>query len=151
MRTTSWRALVLTIRVCAFAAVVAGASSIASGAPTAVAASARPTANAPKPATAAQWARVVAAAKREGAVTIYSSQSPFNLAAFGERFKQKYGITVTINRNKEGQAIVHRHLGTALAGVPNTTQIVPRKQNLKESTPEKVAAFQRYWDSLFRK
>jgi len=52
---------------------------------------------------------------------------------------------------KEGQAIVHRHLGTALAGVPNTTQIVPRKQNLKESTPEKVAAFQRYWDSLFRK
>lgn len=52
----------------------------------------------PKPATAAQWSRIVAAAKREGAVTIYSSQNPTYLADMGKRFEQLYGIKVTVNR-----------------------------------------------------
>jgi iron(III) transport system substrate-binding protein len=51
---------------------------------------------------------------------------------------------------REGQALVQKRLGSPLKGVPNTFYVVPRVQNLKESTPEKVAAYQRYWDGLFR-
>jgi iron(III) transport system substrate-binding protein len=53
---------------------------------------------APKPAPAAQWARIVAAAKREGEVTIYSSQNPIYLADFAKKFQERYGIRVTVNR-----------------------------------------------------
>ena len=52
----------------------------------------------PKPATKARWARITAAAKREGNVTIYTSQNPLFLADFAKRFEQLYGIKVTINR-----------------------------------------------------
>jgi iron(III) transport system substrate-binding protein len=51
---------------------------------------------------------------------------------------------------REGQSLVQKRLGSPLKGVPNTFYVVPRVQNLKESTPEKVAAYQRYWDGLFR-
>jgi iron(III) transport system substrate-binding protein len=58
-------------------------------------------AQAPPPATpftAKQWADLVTRAKREGSVAIYSSQSPTSLAEFAAKFKAKYGITVTVNR-----------------------------------------------------
>jgi iron(III) transport system substrate-binding protein len=51
-----------------------------------------------RPATAREWAQLVARAKREGSVVIYSSQSPTSLAEFAAKFKAKYGIDVTINR-----------------------------------------------------
>jgi iron(III) transport system substrate-binding protein len=50
----------------------------------------------------------------------------------------------------EGQSLVQKRLGSPLKGVPNTFYVVPRVQNLKESTPDKVAAYQKYWDGLFR-
>jgi len=45
--------------------------------------------------TAKQWNQLIAKAKQEGSVTIYSSQAPSSLAA---GFKAKYGINVTVNR-----------------------------------------------------
>jgi iron(III) transport system substrate-binding protein len=52
----------------------------------------------PRAATAAQWAKIVAAAKKEGSVTIYTSQNPVLLAQTAKDFQAKYGISVTINR-----------------------------------------------------
>jgi len=44
------------------------------------------------------WDKVVEAAKKEGAVTIYSSQAPALLNELAARFKREYGITVTVVR-----------------------------------------------------
>lgn len=44
------------------------------------------------------WQKVIEAAKKEGAVTIYSSQAPALLNDMAERFKKEYGITVTVVR-----------------------------------------------------
>jgi iron(III) transport system substrate-binding protein len=55
-----------------------------------------------KPATKAQWAKLVAQAKKEGSVTIYSSQNPITLAVLADNFKKLYGVSVTINRNIDG-------------------------------------------------
>jgi len=55
----------------------------------------------PKPASKAAWAKTVAAAKREGSVTIYSTQIPGSLQAFATAFKAKYGIDVTVNRQPD--------------------------------------------------
>jgi iron(III) transport system substrate-binding protein len=52
----------------------------------------------PKAATARQWATIVAKAKREGSVTLYTSQNPVLLAQTAKDFQAKYGISVTINR-----------------------------------------------------
>jgi iron(III) transport system substrate-binding protein len=103
MRTTfrSWRrpALVAIATLAASAAAVAGG---ASAAPSALAQphtyAAKPSAATPKPYTQAQWARVIAAAKREGSLTLYSSQDPRGLQALADKFKAKYGISVTFNR-----------------------------------------------------
>lgn len=45
------------------------------------------------------WSSVVAAAKKEGSVTIYSSQGAAQLQDFAEGFKKKYGITVNVVRD----------------------------------------------------
>jgi iron(III) transport system substrate-binding protein len=55
-----------------------------------------------KPATAAQWAKIVAQAKSEGSVTLYTPQNPALLADMAAKFKSKYGISVTINRQIDG-------------------------------------------------
>lgn len=50
-----------------------------------------------KPSQAAwelEWARVVAAAQREGRVVVYTPLAPEARTALGERFKEKYGIAV---------------------------------------------------------
>lgn len=49
----------------------------------------------PKPATAKAWNALVAKAKQEGSVTLYSSQDPGGLQRLADGFKAKYGISVT--------------------------------------------------------
>jgi iron(III) transport system substrate-binding protein len=51
------------------------------------------------PATPAQWKKLIAKAKAEGTVTIYSVQNPTGLQDLANAFKAKYGISVTVNRN----------------------------------------------------
>ena len=46
----------------------------------------------------AKWASVIAKAKKEGSVTIYSAQAPTSLADLATAFKAKYGIEVKVNR-----------------------------------------------------
>lgn len=68
----------------------------------AVSAAASAAAPAPTAYTAAQWKQVIAKAKQEGSVTIYSSQLPSHLAELATAFKAKYGIDVTVNRQTDG-------------------------------------------------
>jgi iron(III) transport system substrate-binding protein len=56
----------------------------------------------PKAATAKEWATIVANAKKEGSVTLYTSQNPALLAQTAKDFQEKYGISVTINRQIDG-------------------------------------------------
>jgi iron(III) transport system substrate-binding protein len=51
------------------------------------------------PASAKAWADIVAKAKKEGSVNLYSSHNPANLASVAAKFKEKYGISVSVNRN----------------------------------------------------
>jgi iron(III) transport system substrate-binding protein len=51
---------------------------------------------------------------------------------------------------REGHALISKRTGSPLRGVPKTHFVQPRNQNLKESTPAKVAEFQGWWDGLFR-
>jgi iron(III) transport system substrate-binding protein len=59
---------------------------------------ASPAAAAPKPYTTREWTALIARAKREGEVTLYSSHLPANLQRVAAAFKDKYGITVNVNR-----------------------------------------------------
>src|SRR5215218_8357627 len=47
---------------------------------------ARPTAAAPKPATAKQWKAIVAKAKKEGSVVLYTTQNPVSVADMTAKF-----------------------------------------------------------------
>ena len=91
------RSLVPVVLVAALTAALAGTASAShrntQAAPT------------PKPLPATAWRALVAKAKQEGAVTIYSVQAPANLAAVGAAFKQRYGITVTVNRQVDNTLI----------------------------------------------
>jgi iron(III) transport system substrate-binding protein len=75
----------------------------------------------PKPATAAAWRALVAKAKQEGAVTLYSVQAPTNLAALGAAFKARYGISVTVNRQVDNtllaQISAEESTGKAVADI----------------------------------
>jgi iron(III) transport system substrate-binding protein len=95
------RALALTLTV-ALLAVVAVAASGASGATPA------------GPASKAQWAEIVAKAKKEGSVTIYSAQAPANLQAMAAKFKEKYGINVAVNRQIDSVMLsqINTEIGT---------------------------------------
>jgi iron(III) transport system substrate-binding protein len=89
--------LLLTISAALLTVTGASASSVASSSTAAAAAPAK--ANAvPHPATPKQWAKIVAAAKKEGSVTLYTSQNPTFLADTAKAFESKYGIKVTVNR-----------------------------------------------------
>jgi iron(III) transport system substrate-binding protein len=55
-------------------------------------------ASGPQPLSSAAWRKLVAQAKQEGQVTVYSVQSPTALAAAAGAFKSQYGITVNVNR-----------------------------------------------------
>lgn len=94
---------------------------VAAVAATATASQGATTVVVPKAYTAAQWAQVIAKAKQEGSVTIYSSQHPVLLAEMGKRFKEKYGITVNVNRQVDGvivtQVTAEHSTGNAVADV----------------------------------
>jgi iron(III) transport system substrate-binding protein len=77
---------------------VGGAASAPSATVNGNAVSAAPAAAAPKPYTTAQWNALIARAKREGEVTLYSSHLPANLQRVADAFKARYGITVNFNR-----------------------------------------------------
>lgn len=51
----------------------------------------------------AAWNRIVDAAKKEGAVTIYSSQGLVLLNDLAEKFKKEYGINVTVVRGVDSE------------------------------------------------
>jgi iron(III) transport system substrate-binding protein len=52
----------------------------------------------PKSVSAAEWAKIVEAAKKEDSVTIYSPQGVVVLNELGEKFKKEYGITLKVVR-----------------------------------------------------
>jgi len=52
----------------------------------------------PSPPSKAKWSQIIAKAKQEGSVTIYSAQAPASLADLASKFKAKYGIDVKVNR-----------------------------------------------------
>jgi iron(III) transport system substrate-binding protein len=78
---------------------VAALLGVAALAGTASAAQRGISATGPKPASPAAWKKLIAQAKSEGKVVIYSVQNPAGLQDLANAFKAKYGITVTINRN----------------------------------------------------
>jgi iron(III) transport system substrate-binding protein len=88
----------LTLAVAVFAA-FAGTAAASVNHP------AKKTATGPKPASAAAWKALIAKAKQEGSVTIYSPQAPDALATVASKFKALYGITVTVNRNSDNPLV----------------------------------------------
>jgi iron(III) transport system substrate-binding protein len=74
-----------------------------------------------KPLSAAAWRALIAKAKQEGTVTIYSVQSPTGLNAMAAAFKQKYGINVVVNRNVDSalatQISAEESTGKAVADI----------------------------------
>jgi iron(III) transport system substrate-binding protein len=90
------RALVLVALVAAFTAALAS---------TAAASRHSTRVTGPKPASAAAWRALVAKAKQEGSVTIYSVENPADLAAAAAAFKTQYGITVTVNRQADNPLV----------------------------------------------
>jgi iron(III) transport system substrate-binding protein len=87
-------------------------------------------ATAPKPASPAEWKKLIAQAKAEGAVTIYSVQNPAGLQDLANAFKARYGITVTVNRNVDSvllsQINAEKSTGKAIADiwVPSQRRLV---------------------------
>lgn len=57
-----------------------------------------PAGSGPAAATSAEWDEIVAKAKEEGSVTIYSSQGLDQLNDLAQRFEDEYGITVEVVR-----------------------------------------------------
>src|SRR5438552_13953538 len=55
----------------------------------------------PKKLSAAQWNAIVAKAKKEGSVTIYTIGAPTGYQALAAKFKDLYGINVTVNRQAD--------------------------------------------------
>ena len=81
----------------ALAMLVVGAALAVSSGAAAPAVAKKPAAGL-EPYTVKQWKQLVAKAKEEGSVTLYSSQDPNNLATFAKSFEAKYGIKLTFNR-----------------------------------------------------
>jgi hypothetical protein len=93
---SAWPAVVLTALAAALVAALASTASASRHAAPPVG---------PKPATAAQWKALVAKAKQEGSVTIYTVSNPTSYANMAAAFKAKYGITVTVNRNVDNAIV----------------------------------------------
>jgi iron(III) transport system substrate-binding protein len=78
-----------------------------------------------KPVSAAAWRAIVAKAKQEGSLTVYTIQSPVTVAAAAAKFKELYGISVTVNRNVDAvllpQINAEEKTGNAIADVWVTT------------------------------
>jgi iron(III) transport system substrate-binding protein len=84
----------------------------------------------PKALSSAAWRAVVAKAKTEGTVTIYTVGAPANYANVAKRFKELYGITVVVNRKVDNDLVVQinaeQSTGKAVADIwePATKGIV---------------------------
>jgi iron(III) transport system substrate-binding protein len=109
---------------------VAALLGVAALAGTASAAQRGTSATGPKPASAAAWKQLVAKAKAEGKVVLYSVQNPAGLQDLANAFKAKYGITVTVNRNidsvLQSQIGAEESTGNAIADiwVPSQRRLV---------------------------
>jgi iron(III) transport system substrate-binding protein len=110
MRTTSRIANRVTQRRLG-ALLVLVAALIAAAATSATAAQRGPTATGPKPATKAAWAQLVARAKREGEVTLYTTQIPALVTSMAQGFEKKYGIKVNINRQVDNVLVAQINAG----------------------------------------
>jgi iron(III) transport system substrate-binding protein len=73
-------------------------------------------------APAAKWKKIVAAAKKEGKVVLYTSQNPASLAVMADDFKKKYGISVTINRNIDN--VLTSQVGNEISSGKHTADIL---------------------------
>lgn len=110
-----WIALTLALAVAAGVATGTGSGATPAGA---------------KPLSAAAWRGVVAKAKQEGSVTIYTVGAPANFANLAKRFKELYGVTVVVNRKVDNDLLVQMNAeqstGKAVADiwVPATKGIV---------------------------
>lgn len=117
-------------RLFAAAAALLVVVALAALAGTASAARSASAATAPKPASAAAWKKLIAQAKAEGSVAIYSVQNPAGLQALANAFKAKYGISVTVNRNidsvLQSQIGAEESTGKAIADiwVPSQRRLV---------------------------
>jgi iron(III) transport system substrate-binding protein len=71
--------------------------------------------------TSAQWNAIVAKARHEGSVTVYTIGSPTGFQALAAKFKQIYGISVTVNRQVDNtllaQVNAEETSGKAIADV----------------------------------
>jgi len=95
---TSRLGLLLALSAAVVTGIAGAAAATATGAVAISSSSATPAAPKAGPASAKRWKQIVAKAKKEGTMTIYSSQNPAYLADFAARVKEKYGISVTVNR-----------------------------------------------------
>jgi len=121
--THGYRSVAVLVAAVAFA-VVAGSAAGARPA------TARPLAAAPvKPASAAKWNALVAAAKREGSVTYYTSHNPLDVANLAQKFQDQYGIKVVINRK------VDNDLLTAVNAEMSTGNV---SADVWEMTPKRI-------------
>ena len=88
------------------------------------------TPTAPKPLSAAAWKALIAKAKAEGSVTIYTVGAPANYANLAKGFKDLYGIDVVVNRKVDNDLLVQINAeessGKAIADIwfPATKGIV---------------------------
>jgi iron(III) transport system substrate-binding protein len=73
-------------------------------------------------APAAKWKKIVAAAKKEGKVVLYTSQNPATLAVMADNFKKKYGISVTVNRNIDN--VLTSQVGNEISSGKRTADIL---------------------------
>ena len=116
------RRLLVFATVALIAAACAGASGAAHRAPTHRAANA-----APVPASPKQWNAIVAAAKREGSVVLYTGFLPDRLADFKAAFEKKYDIDLTINRAVDSvlvtQVTAEHSAGRAIADLWVSTSL----------------------------
>ena len=58
-----------------------------------------------KPATPAQWKAILEQAKHEGSVDFYTSHNPADVANLAQKFQDKYGIKVSINRKPDNDLL----------------------------------------------
>ena len=92
------RPLVIAVLVVALTTVLAGTAAASHRSSQARAAT-------PQPLSAAAWRALVAKAKQEGSVTIYTVSNPTSYANMAAAFKQQYGITVTVNRQVDNTLV----------------------------------------------
>ena len=59
-------------------------------------------------------------------------------------------VDFVIPRGGAGQAAVNHRYGSVLKNVPEAFYVPLRSQKLSNLTPQKITAYQHYWDSLFR-